>query len=176
MQHIASQRRNGAGSINRCRRGGHMSYTHNGLVARAVSLTVMAAAAMQASAQQATVPAEEDSGSMITEIVVTASRREERLSDVPLSISAFTDETMQALGVKGIADIEAFTPGLTLQGTSTSGTTISIRGIRSQNVGSATTGVYIDDTPIQVRAVGYTANNSYPTLFDLQRVAAQSGP
>jgi iron complex outermembrane receptor protein len=153
-----------------------MSYTHNGLVARAVSLTVMAAAAMQASAQQATVPAEEDSGSMITEIVVTASRREERLSDVPLSISAFTDETMQALGVKGIADIEAFTPGLTLQGTSTSGTTISIRGIRSQNVGSATTGVYIDDTPIQVRAVGYTAENSYPMLFDLERVEVLRGP
>jgi iron complex outermembrane receptor protein len=153
-----------------------MNHAHNSPVTRGVSLVVMAAAALQASAQQATESAGEAVGPMISEVVVTASRREERLSDVPLSISAFTEETMQALGVKGIEDIEAFTPGLTLQGTSTSGTTISIRGIRSQNVGSATTGIYIDDTPIQVRAVGYTAENSYPMLFDLERVEVLRGP
>jgi iron complex outermembrane recepter protein len=150
-----------------------MSYVHKSPIAKAVSVAIMAAATMPAVAQQAP---EGTGGPTISEIVVTASRREENLSEVPLSISAFTEESMQALGVKGIADIEAFTPGLTLQGTSTSGTTISIRGIRSQNVGSATTGIYIDDTPIQVRAVGYTAENSYPMLFDLERVEVLRGP
>ncbi len=38
------------------------------------------------------------------------------------------------------------------------------------SAGSATTGVYIDDVPIQSRSTGYGSGNVYPTVFDLERV------
>lgn len=51
---------------------------------------------------------------------------------------------------------------------------ISIRGIVSES-GFATTGVYIDDTPIAVRTI-FPASNAYPRVFDLERVEVLRGP
>src|SRR6202044_3911263 len=42
--------------------------------------------------------------------------------------------------------------------------------------GSGTTGIYIDDTPIQARALGLNANNTLPAVFDLNRVEVLRGP
>ena len=52
---------------------------------------------------------------------------------------------------------------------------INIRGIDSQ-AGTSTTGVYIDDTPIQSRHIGFGAVNAFPALFDLDRVEVLRGP
>ena len=41
---------------------------------------------------------------------------------------------------------------------------------------SGTTGIYIDDTPIQVRDLGLNANNTLPAVFDLDRVEVLRGP
>src|SRR6185503_14870062 len=40
----------------------------------------------------------------------------------------------------------------------------------------ATTGIYIDDTPIQVRTIGYSSFNSFPAVFDVDRVEVLRGP
>jgi outer membrane receptor protein involved in Fe transport len=54
---------------------------------------------------------------------------------------------------------------------------ISIRGI-SSSVAASTTGIYIDDTPIQVRIIGAGAAgfNTFPAVFDLDRVEVLRGP
>ena len=54
---------------------------------------------------------------------------------------------------------------------------ISIRGI-SSTVAASTTGIYIDDTPIQLRIIGAGAAgfNTYPAIFDLERVEVLRGP
>ena len=110
------------------------------------------------------------------EIVVTATRQAQSISKVPQSITAFNEQALDARGVKGMADITRLTPGIELNpngfGTQAD---ISIRGISSQ-VGAATTGIYIDDTPIQTRIVGYSATNTYPDVFDLDRVEVLRGP
>jgi outer membrane receptor protein involved in Fe transport len=117
----------------------------------------------------------------LQEIVVTADRREEQLGRVPMSVSAFTQDQMDAQGVKRMDDIALLTPGLTFThgagGNGASGelTEISIRGIQSA-VGAGTTGVYIDDTPIQTRALGTSSSNVYPEVFDLMRVEVLRGP
>lgn len=115
------------------------------------------------------------SSELLQEVTVTATRQEQVLSKVPISISAFTQEQMQARGVKQVDDLVRLTPGLTLARAPTGLNTISIRGI-SSGAGAGTTGVYIDDAPIQVRNIGYGAGTAFPAIFDLERVEVLRGP
>ena len=52
---------------------------------------------------------------------------------------------------------------------------ISIRGIASTG-GAGTTGIYIDDTPIQMRALAFNPDEALPQSFDLDRVEVLRGP
>ena len=113
----------------------------------------------------------------LEEIVVTATRRAESIDRIPLSISAFSQESMDEQGIKSIDDVARFTPGLSFAPSSDGLTSsIAIRGIAS-GVGASTTGVYIDDTPVQVRSgTGVVTENVYPQVFDLERVEVLRGP
>lgn len=106
------------------------------------------------------------------EIVVTATRQSQLLSRVPISISAFSQETMDVKGIKSFEDVARFTPGVRFD---PAGNNISIRGI-SSTAGAGTTGIYIDDTPIQIRGLGFSSDNSLPAIFDLERVEVLRGP
>lgn len=119
----------------------------------------------------------------LDEIVVTATRREERLQDVPISVTAFSQEKLDSEGLKNIDDLSRLSPGLTFQrnGFSSSGnyndegSDINIRGIDS-TAGTSTTGVYVDDTPIQTRHLNFGSVSPFPQLFDLDRVEVLRGP
>ena len=113
----------------------------------------------------------------IEEVVVTSNRRAEVLSKVPISVAAYTNESMAQNGVKQLSDLVRLTPGLVVSNSSqNSGNSISIRGIAS-TAGSATTGIYIDDTPIQAAALGTGGYGQiYPAVFDLDRVEVLRGP
>jgi outer membrane receptor protein involved in Fe transport len=112
----------------------------------------------------------------LAEIVVTATRKEESLSKVPISVSAFSREEMDSKGVRRLDDLVRLTPGLSMSPASLSGAqTVAIRGVSSA-AGSGTTGIYIDDTPIQVRNLGLGAGTAFPGLFDIERVEVLRGP
>jgi iron complex outermembrane receptor protein len=49
----------------------------------------------------------------VEEIIVTAERREANLQDVPIAVTALTQETLEAQGVRGVIDIAASAPNLT---------------------------------------------------------------
>ena len=104
---------------------------------------------------------------------MTATRREESLSKVPISVTALTQETMDEKGIKDFQDIVRFTPGVNIDNSGTNA--ISIRGISSSG-GAGTTGIYIDDTPIQMRSLGFSPDDTLPKTFDLQRVEVLRGP
>jgi len=114
-----------------------------------------------------------DAAPQLQEIVVTATRRSELQSKVPISVSAFSQETLDRRGAKDFTDIVRFTPGVTLDENGTNN--ISIRGI-SSSAGSGTTGIYIDDTPIQTRALSFYTDDALPKAFDLDRVEVLRGP
>jgi iron complex outermembrane recepter protein len=123
-------------------------------------------------------PASEEAASAETaaalkEIVVTATRHEESLSKVPVSVSAYTQEDMDQKGMKDFTDIVRYTPGVSIDQTGTNA--ISIRGISSSG-GAGTTGIYIDDTPIQMRSLGFNPDDTLPKTFDLDRVEVLRGP
>ena len=112
---------------------------------------------------------------VLQEITVTATRREESLSKVPISIAAIGQKDMDSRGLKEIDGLARFTPGLVYSRLGNGSNNISIRGI-SSGAGAGTTGVYIDDTPIQVRNLAYSSGNAFPALFDLERVEVLRGP
>jgi iron complex outermembrane receptor protein len=109
------------------------------------------------------------------EIVVTATRHSAAVSKVPVSVSAFTQESMDDKGVKDFTDVARFTPGVTIDATGTGTNAIAIRGISSSG-GSGTTGIYIDDTPIQIHSLGFNSDDTLPKTFDLERVEVLRGP
>jgi iron complex outermembrane recepter protein len=113
------------------------------------------------------------SGGALEEIVVTATRREESISRVPISITAIGQDAIDQKGIKDFSDIVRFTPGVSFDASQTN--QISIRGISSSG-GSGTTGIYIDDTPIQVRNLGFNSDDTLVKLFDLDRVEVLRGP
>ncbi len=139
------------------------------LIAPAVAVGVAHA---QAQGQSANTSIHGANATEVGEVVVTATRKEESLSKVAESVSAFTAKKMDVLNIKSFADIAKFTPGVTFDSESHD---ISIRGI-SSTAGSGTTGIYIDDTPVQIRNLGLNANNTLPAVFDLQRVEVLRGP
>lgn len=119
----------------------------------------------------------------LEEIIVTAQRRSQRLEDVPISVSAFSQKKLEIQSVRSIDDLALLSPGISFERlglTSASNyndenSDIAIRGIDS-NAGSATTAIYVDDTPIQGRHMGFGTVSAYPVLFDLDRVEELRGP
>jgi iron complex outermembrane receptor protein len=80
------------------------------------------------------------------EIIVTAQRREERLRDVPMAISAFSGEALQSQGINTTKDLTLVTPGLNMTQSSFSPQP-TIRGIGTRGVSASEESVvpvYID--------------------------------
>ena len=115
----------------------------------------------------------------LEDIIVTATRREQTVQSVPISIEAFSKDDLAQGNIKSINDIAALTPGLQFavpNGFSSAFTTIAIRGLNT-NTGPPTVGLYLDDTVISSRLSGYTnQGNAYPYVFDLNRVEVERGP
>src|SRR5579871_3707019 len=109
----------------------------------------------------------------LEEIVVTATRHEESIGHVPISVTAFSQDMIDQKGIKDFQDVVRFTPGVSIDSTGTN--QISIRGI-SSSAGAGTTGIYIDDTPIQMRELGFNPDETLPKTFDLDRVEVLRGP
>ena len=120
----------------------------------------------------ATAASDENTGPL-QEIIVTATRHEENLSKVPLSITALTGDAMDVRGIKDILDVARFTPGINIDNSGTNN--IAIRGIASTG-GAGTTGIYLDDTPIQMRALAFNPDEALPQSFDLDRIEVLRGP
>ena len=115
----------------------------------------------------------------LQEVVVTATRQASTVNRVPLSVSAVTQQTLDQEGVKNVSDLQRVVPALQFTTDSGGAGNFTIRGIVA-TTGAPTTGVYLDDTPLQQRRVvsGAAAINGTPTprLFDLERVEVLRGP
>src|SRR5579862_521602 len=117
--------------------------------------------------------ASETASAPLQEITVTATRREESLSKVPISITALTQESLDDRGIKDFSEVARSTTGVNFDNSGTNN--ISIRGI-SGTGGAGTTGIYLDDTPIQMRALAFSPDEAVPKSFDLDRVEILRGP
>ena len=147
------------------------AWTDNILFAAATAGLLSLAAGI-AGAQTASTPSAAPAGPL-EEVVVTATRREESLSKIAVSVTAITQEGLDVRGVKDIESLARFTPGINVDNSGTNN--IAIRGIASSG-GAGTTGIYIDDTPIQMRALAFNPDEALPKSFDIDRIEVLRGP
>lgn len=113
--------------------------------------------------------------SVTDEIVVTAQRRAEKLDKVGLSVSAFSAEQMQALGLSRATDVAQFSPGVVMESTGGAGlnATLTVRGVAATDYSAnqeSPNAIYIDDVYV---ASSYASNF---TFYDLERVEILRGP
>jgi outer membrane receptor protein involved in Fe transport len=106
-------------------------------------------------------------------LIVTAQKREEDIQDVPIAISAFTQEQLERSQVAGGPDLITQVPNMTFTKTNFTSYSIQIRGIGTQAI-SATTdaavAVAFNNTP-------FIRNRFFEQEFyDLQRVEVLRGP
>lgn len=110
-------------------------------------------------------------------IIVTATKRDTTLQDVPFSINAQTEKDIQRSGVVTIEDLSRNVAGLTIQNLGPGQSQVSVRGIssgqivRDQPGVKEQVGVYIDESVISLSL--FTPDLD---LFDLNRVETLRGP
>jgi iron complex outermembrane recepter protein len=132
------------------------------------SMAAVAGLPVVASAQEAGV-----SGSGVEEIVVTATRREERLQDVGIAVTALGSEMLTNLNINVATDITRVVPSLKMNAYSSSQVVFNIRGVSQNDYGDQQeppVAVYQDDS--------YSSSinlASFP-IFDLARVEVLRGP
>ena len=121
--------------------------------------------------------------SELQEIIVTATRRAEVVTQVPESIAVFDAASLDTRGIRSVQDLAQLAPGIDFSQTIGIETNISIRGISNtagtagqSATGAATLGIYLDDTPIQARGMGNGDGDPLPDIFDLARVEVLRGP
>ncbi len=111
---------------------------------------------------------------MLEEVIVEAQKREQNLQDVPVAVTAFTNEDLAKAVVKDIFDLQSGAPGLIVAQNQTATTAhFNIRGIgtSSQNFGlESSVGLYIDDS--------YRSRQSamINNMVDLQSAEVLRGP
>ena len=142
-------------------------------VARAALLAGAAWSAMsvQALAQQPTAGQDD----VVEEVIVTARRREESLQEVPVAVTALSEERLEQTGATDITSLQQQTPNATVQVARGSNSTLIsfIRGVGQQDPlwgFEPGVGLYIDDVYV-ARPQGAVLD-----IFDINRIEVLRGP
>ncbi len=114
----------------------------------------------------------------LEEIVVTSQKREERLQDVPIPVTAITASALSNNNEYRLQDFYASVPGLQMTPNQLGGTaTIAIRGVTTGDFSNPTVGITVDDMPFGSSTVlggGFLVPDLDPT--DLARIEILRGP
>ena len=147
-----------------------MTYSSNKKFKKNVLNTlILACLAGQTFTSYATTATEAD----IERLTVTTQKRVQAIQDVPVTVTAFTGEMLEQLGIQDLDVLSEITPGLIIQEQSPNNPGFVIRGITSDS-GSAQAAprvsVYYNGTDIS------RSRGSYFELFDIERVEVVKGP
>ena len=110
----------------------------------------------------------------LEEVVITAQKRAQSITDVGITINAFSNETLKDLGIDNVVDIAAHTPGLIYNEAGGLGVPVyTIRGVGFDDysvASNSTVGVYVDEValpyPVMTRGM----------MYDIERVEVLKGP
>ena len=122
-------------------------------------------------------PSKADASAQLEDILITATKRESRLQETPISVTAVTGEDIQERGLTDFTALALTVPGLSMRSSGPGQTEFEMRGMTSAGGNSSTVGFYFDDTPLTAPA---SAQNGKvvidPNLYDLNHVEVLRGP
>jgi iron complex outermembrane receptor protein len=117
---------------------------------------------------------EGDASAQLEEIIVTSTKRAERLQDVPVSVTALTQDVIDRNNVRELGDVVKLSPAISIDyGSQPGNFSIKMRGIGTFSNGIAVesdVAVVIDDVPIGFQAA------AFKDLIDVERVEVLRGP
>jgi iron complex outermembrane receptor protein len=114
----------------------------------------------------------------LEEVVVTAQKFAQKLSETPLSVTAISARNLEALGATQFRDFANTVPSLTFTTSGVGSTQVNLRGITTGNNISPTVGIYVDEVP-------YGSSTPFASgaqlaldvgLFDVSRIEVLRGP
>lgn len=108
----------------------------------------------------------------VEEIVVTAQKREQRLLEVPMAVSAFSGAELEERGISSVQDLAFAVPGVTTREDGPGSYQIFMRGLANQYGPGSLVGVYLDEAPMAL--TGYDQLDV--RIMDLARVEVLKGP
>lgn len=115
----------------------------------------------------------EAQGRVLDKVTVTAQKKTEDVSNVPVAVSSFDGEDLLALSIEDPLDLAGQTPGLSTAMNSVGAPSFSIRGVGLEDfIGNNVSGtaVYVDEVyPVSAVMQGFS-------LYDLERVEVLKGP
>ncbi|HEY1562629.1 MAG TPA: TonB-dependent receptor [Caulobacteraceae bacterium] len=114
----------------------------------------------------------------LSEIVVTAEKRTEKLQETPVSVSVVSGANLEATQATSMQDWSGYVPGLQLGANGAPGlTNVALDGVAPVSAASQV-GVYLNDMPVGSSSSFQQANGFTPDLmpYDLQRLEVLRGP
>jgi iron complex outermembrane receptor protein len=119
----------------------------------------------------ATANAQQEGALAIDEVIVTARKRAESLQEVPIAITAFTEQTIERAGIQRPADFISLMPNVTIVDTANVGDTqVSIRGIVSTRDAESTFAYVVDGI------LSTNPNSFNEELVNVQQIEVLKGP
>src|SRR5210317_709954 len=123
----------------------------------------------------AQVESAEIDNSTLEEVIVTATRREESLMEVPIAVTAISGEELSDFGMLDLTYIEQMSPNTTLKVSRGTNTTLTafIRGVGQQDPVpgfESGVGIYLDDVYLNRPQAGVM------DIYDVERIEVLRGP
>jgi iron complex outermembrane receptor protein len=137
----------------------------------AVAYTVAVIAGLAGTASSS---AQEDAGWQLEEVVVTAQKREEKLSDVPVAVTALTSEQISSAFANNIEGLQSMVPSVSFRkGNTTRNSALTVRGIGTISFSIAAEPSV--STVVDGVVLG-RSGQAFGDLYDLERVEVLRGP
>ncbi|MGH6998743.1 MAG: TonB-dependent receptor plug domain-containing protein [Phenylobacterium sp.] len=137
-----------------------------------MSKALLASASALALVWSTPVWAQSSGGNVIEELIVTAQKREESVQDVPIAVSAFSEQALKSQGIDGAGNLVQSVPNLTFTRRALR-TNFQIRGVGAQLVstgGDDGVGIHHNNVPL-------TSNRlADAEFYDVERVEVLRGP
>ena len=112
----------------------------------------------------------------VEEVVVTASKRESNIQDLPMSVQAITSDELESKNISDFEDIANLVPSITVDSSGSGNSYFYIRGVSDGGFGNragaqASTALYIDEQPLST-----IGGNPDLHVYDVERVEILTGP
>lgn len=137
----------------------------------ALASLAISAQAQTATAQDGASAGTDQAADEASEIIVTATRRSESVQDVPVVVTAVSNERLQELNLTKFTDVQVLSPGLSITPRGSAGAVTALRGVSTSVATGAPPAVvvYFNEVPLNDTI-------AYQSIYDVGQIEVVRGP